>query len=120
MRWVSGSVPYERWWNILPEMFGRKPWVRWPPASSDMPSARWLPNLWRRVSHCASDISLMFLRPSSASSGSSTRWARIDQKATRLASMPECGWTYAYSAPNSARACSVAIDSTSSMFWQPA
>ena len=34
--------------------------------------------------------------------------------------MPECGWTYAYSAPKSARACSVAIDSISSMFWQPA
>ena len=25
-------------------MFGRKPWVRWPPASSDMPSSRWLPS----------------------------------------------------------------------------
>ena len=43
---VSGSVPYWRWWNILPEMLGRKPWVRWPPVSSDMPSRRWLPSLF--------------------------------------------------------------------------
>ena len=27
-----------------------------------------------------------------SSAGDSTRWARIDQNATRLASMPECGW----------------------------
>ena len=36
-----GSVGH--WSNILPEMFGRKPCVRWPPASSDMPIIRWSP-----------------------------------------------------------------------------
>ena len=35
-------------------MLGRKPWVRWPPASSDMPSRRWLPNSCRSVSQSAS------------------------------------------------------------------
>ena len=44
-------------------MLGRNPWVRWPPASSDMPSARWLPNLWRSVSHCSSVRSLTPLTP---------------------------------------------------------
>ena len=44
-------------------MLGRKPWVRWPPASSDMPSARWLPNLCRSVSHCSSVRSLTPLTP---------------------------------------------------------
>ena len=31
--------------NILPLMLGRKPCVRWPPASSDMPSIRWSPSV---------------------------------------------------------------------------
>ena len=50
-------------------MFGRKPWVRCPPASSDMPSSRWLPSSWRSVSQSASVSSLTFLAPSFSSAG---------------------------------------------------
>ena len=50
-------------------MLGRKPWVRWPPASSDMPSSRWLPSLARSCSQSASDRSLTCLAPSSARPG---------------------------------------------------
>ena len=50
-------------------MLGRKPWVRWPPASSDMPSSRWLPSSWRSVSQSASLSSLTFLAPSLSSAG---------------------------------------------------
>ena len=50
-------------------MLGRKPWVRWPPASSDMPSIRWLPNSWRSFSQSASESSLTFLAPNFSSAG---------------------------------------------------
>ncbi len=45
-------------------MLGRKPWVRCPPASSDMPISRWLPSLARSFSQSASDRSLTCLAPS--------------------------------------------------------
>ena len=43
--------------------------MRWPPASSDMPSSRWLPSSWRSVSQSASERSLTFLAPSFSSAG---------------------------------------------------
>ena len=60
-------------------MLGRKPCVRCPPVSSDMPSKRWLPSLARRVSQSASERSLTCLAPSSASPGASTLVARMAQ-----------------------------------------
>ena len=73
---VSDRCRRLRWWNILPEMLGRKPWVRWPPASSDMPSSRWLPSLARSVSQSASDKSLTCLTPASARPAPRPGWPR--------------------------------------------
>ena len=44
-------------------MFGRKPCVRWPPASSDMPSARWSPSALRSASQSSSVRSLTCFAP---------------------------------------------------------